>query len=105
MFTYKGPYCSWWTFTVLLPQDVKLHQHIDDILVRGSFPGKVGEAAASAWRELHKAEVAIPPDKYQEPRREVKFLSTWCIVGTAVFPLDTLRKIEQLQIPQSKKEL
>lgn len=61
---------------------MKLHQHIDDILVRGSFSGNVREAAASGWQELHKVEVAVPSDKYQVASRK------WEIVGTAVFPLD-----------------
>ncbi|KAF1671403.1 hypothetical protein FQV07_0012273, partial [Pygoscelis papua] len=52
--------------TVSLPQDVKLYQYIDDILIGGTSPESVGDAA-------------IPPD--------------------------TLSKIEQLQMPQSRKEL
>ncbi|KFV46430.1 hypothetical protein N328_00890, partial [Gavia stellata] len=91
--------------TVSLPQDVKLYQYINYILMGGTSPEKVGEAAASVRQALHKAEVEIPPEKCQGPGREVKFLGTWWIAGNAAIPLDTLSKIEQLQMPQSRKEL
>lgn len=49
---------------------MKLHQYVDDILVRGSFFVNVREAAASARQELKKVEVAISSDKYQEASRK-----------------------------------
>ncbi|KAK4807063.1 hypothetical protein QYF61_018404 [Mycteria americana] len=91
--------------TVSLPQEVKLYQYIDDILIGGTSPEKVGEAAAAVWQALNKAEIEIPPGKCQGPSKEVKFLGTWWIAGSAVIPPDTLRKIEELQMPQSRKEL
>lgn len=48
--------------TVSLSQDVKLYQYIDDILIGGTSPEKVGEAAAAAvWEALNKAEIEISP--------------------------------------------
>ncbi|KAK4810621.1 hypothetical protein QYF61_007358 [Mycteria americana] len=91
--------------TVSLPQEVKLYQYIDDILIGGTSPEKVGEAAAAVWQALNKAEIEIPPGKCQGPSKEVKFLGTWWIAGSAVIPPDTLRKIEELQMPQPRKEL
>ncbi|KAF1528671.1 hypothetical protein FQV19_0014696, partial [Eudyptula minor] len=38
--------------TVSLPQEVKLYQYIDDILIGGTSPEKVGEAAAAVWQAL-----------------------------------------------------
>ena len=74
-------------------------------LTRGTSPEKVREAATAAWQALDKAEVEIPPEKCQGPSREVKFLGTWWSAGsTAILP-DTLSKIEQLQMPRSRKEL
>ncbi|NXC78620.1 POL3 protein, partial [Anhinga anhinga] len=97
---------------VSLLQDVKLfqwsthHKYIDDILIGVSSPEKVGEAAAAAvWQALYKAEVEVLPEKCQGPSREVKFLGAWYIAGSAAIPPDTLSKIEQLQMPQSKNEL
>ncbi|KFM05013.1 hypothetical protein AS27_15658, partial [Aptenodytes forsteri] len=90
---------------VLLPQEVKLCQYIDDILIGGTSPEKVGEAAAAVWQALNKAEIEIPPGKCQGPSKEVKFLGTWWIAGSAAIPPDTLRKIKELQIAQSRKEL
>ncbi|KAF1430858.1 hypothetical protein FQV22_0012995, partial [Spheniscus magellanicus] len=51
---------------VSLPQEVKLYQYIDDTLVGGTSPERV---------------------------------------GNAVIPPDTLRKIKELQMPPSRKEL
>ena len=92
--------------SVSLPQDVKLYQDIDDILIGGASPERVGEApAAAAWQTLHKAEVEIPPKKCQGPSGEVKVLGTWWIAGSAAIPSDTLSKTERLQMPQSRKEV
>ncbi|XP_009470612.1 PREDICTED: NF-kappa-B-activating protein [Nipponia nippon] len=44
--------------------DVKLYQYIDDILIGGTSPEKVGEAAAAVWQALNKAEIEIPPGKH-----------------------------------------
>jgi len=65
----------------------------------------VGEAAAAVWQALNKAALEILPGKCQGRSKEVKFLGTWWIAGSAVIPPDTLRKIEELQMPQSRKEL
>ena len=91
--------------TVSLPADVKLYQYIDDILIGGPSPDKVGEVAATVWQTLHEAKIEIPPEKCQGPSKEVKFLGTWWIAGSAAIPPDTLNKIEQSEMPQSKKEL
>ncbi|KAF1463968.1 Transposon Tf2-9 polyprotein, partial [Spheniscus demersus] len=86
-----------------LLQTVSLKMH--DILTGGTSPEKVGEAVAAVWQALNKAEIEIPPRKCQEPSKEVKFLRIWCIAGSAVIPPCTLRKIKELQMPQSRKEL
>ncbi|KFV95156.1 hypothetical protein N327_12739, partial [Fulmarus glacialis] len=91
--------------TVSLSQNVKLYQYIDDILIGGDSPEEVGEAATEVWQVLPKAEVEIPPEKCQGPSKKVEFLGAWWIAGNATIPPDTLSKIEQLQMPQSKKEL
>ncbi|KFW06045.1 hypothetical protein N327_07143, partial [Fulmarus glacialis] len=91
--------------TVSLSQNVKLYQYTDDILIGGDSPEEVGEAATAVWQVLHKAEIEIPPEKCQVPSKEVKFLGTWWITGSATVPPDTLSEIEQLQMPQSRKEL
>lgn len=36
-------------YKVSLPQDVKLYQHTNDILIEGISPDKVGEVAAALW--------------------------------------------------------
>ncbi|KAK4828563.1 hypothetical protein QYF61_027532 [Mycteria americana] len=107
--SHKGIVCFGSYFikqvTVSLSQEVKLYQYIDDILIGGTSPEKVGEAAAAVWQALNKAEIYIPPRTCQGPSKEVIFLGTWWIAGSAVIPPDTLRKIEELQMPQSRKEL
>ncbi|KFP67937.1 hypothetical protein N322_00831, partial [Cariama cristata] len=91
--------------TVSLPQDVKLYQYIDDVLIRGTSSEKVGKAAAAVWQAVYKSEIEVPPGKCQGPSSEVKFLGTWWIAGSVVILLDTLSKTEQLQMPPSRKEL
>ncbi|KFW09677.1 hypothetical protein N327_06301, partial [Fulmarus glacialis] len=91
--------------TVSLPQNVKLYQYIDDILIGGDSSEEVREAATAVWQVLHNAEIEIPPEKCQGPSKEAKFLGTWWIAGSATIPPDTLRKIERLQAPQSRKGL
>ncbi|NXJ72226.1 TF211 protein, partial [Rostratula benghalensis] len=95
--------------SVSLPQDVKLYQYIDNIidniLIGGTSPETVGQAAAAVWQVLNKADIEVPPGKCQGPSKEIKILGTCWIAGSTVIPLDTLRKIEELQMPQSKKEL
>ncbi|KAK4806382.1 hypothetical protein QYF61_016232 [Mycteria americana] len=59
--------------TVSLPQEVKLYHYIDDILMGGASPEKVGKAAAAVGQALHKAEIEIPPGKCQGPSKEVEF--------------------------------
>lgn len=91
--------------TVPFPPDMKLYQYIGDILIGGTFPEKVGEVVAAVWQALHEAEVESSPEKCQGPSREIKFLGTWWRADNAVIPPDTLSKIEELQMPQSRKEL
>lgn len=76
---------------------MKLYQYLDDILIGGTFPEKVGEAAAAVWQTLNKAEIEIPHRKCQGPSKQGKFVGTWCLTGSAVIPPDTTRKTEGLQ--------
>ncbi|KAF1437457.1 Retrovirus-related Pol polyprotein from transposon 17.6, partial [Spheniscus demersus] len=80
-------------------------QYIDDSIVWGNTAGEVFEKGKEIVQILLKAEVEVPPEKCQGPSREVKFLGTWWIAGSAAIPPDTLSKIEQLQMPQFRKEL
>ncbi|XP_074991081.1 uncharacterized protein LOC142074382 [Calonectris borealis] len=58
--------------TASLPQNVKLYQYIDDILIGGDSSEEVGEAATAVRQALHKAEIEIPPEKCQGPSTEEK---------------------------------
>ncbi|KAF1436928.1 hypothetical protein FQV07_0003273, partial [Pygoscelis papua] len=57
--------------TVSLPQDVKLYQYIDDILIGGTSLEKVGEAAATVKTE----QLQMP-----QSRKELQQLmgTLWC---------------------------
>lgn len=61
----------------------------------------MGEEVAGTY----KAEVEVAPEKCQGPSREVQFLGTWWTARSVVVPLDTLSKIELLQMSQPRKEL
>ncbi|KAK4807214.1 hypothetical protein QYF61_024334 [Mycteria americana] len=80
--------------TVSIPPEVKLYQYIDDILIEGDSPEPVGQATAAVWQALYNAEVKVSHNKCQGPSREVKFLGTWWVAGSAAIPPDTLNELE-----------
>ncbi|NXA44306.1 POLY protein, partial [Eudromia elegans] len=90
---------------VSLPQDVRLYQYIDDVLIGGDSPEKVGKVAKAVWQILLEADREVPAEKCQGPSKGVQFVGTWWRAGGAVIPPDTLGKVEGLQMPQSRKEL
>lgn len=45
---------------VSLPPDVKLYQYIDDILIGGDSPEKVGKAATAVQQALQEIGVELP---------------------------------------------
>lgn len=48
--------------------------------------------------------MTIPPDKVQSPAAELKFLGIWWKGGMACIPQDTLSALDQLKMPENKKE-
>ncbi|NXT86242.1 TF211 protein, partial [Zapornia atra] len=47
----------------------------------------------------------IPPENIQVPANEVKFLGIWWKGGMTCMPQDTLSTLDQLKMPETKKEL
>lgn len=57
------------------------------------------------WEALHEAEIEIAPEKCPGPSKETKNFAYLVNAGNAVVPSDTLKELEQIQMPPSKKEL
>ncbi|KAF1505426.1 Transposon Tf2-9 polyprotein, partial [Eudyptula minor novaehollandiae] len=81
-------------------------QYIDDIMVWGNTAGEVFEKGKEIVQILLKAGFAIKQSKVKGPAQEIQFLGIkWQDGHSAAIPPDTLRKIEEPQMPQSRKEL
>ncbi|NXC37602.1 TF28 protein, partial [Penelope pileata] len=90
---------------VPLEGGVKIYQYIDDILVGGDQLMLVKTMHDKIIKNLEGLRLTIPPDKFQSPAAEVKFLGIWWKGSMACIPQDTLSALDQLRMPESKKEL
>ena len=84
---------------------VKVYQYIDDVLIGGNQVEEVGEVQKDIITHLESIGLTIPPEKIQTPSSEVKFLGIWWKGGMTCIPPDTLSSLDQIKIPESKKDL
>ncbi|TRZ07679.1 hypothetical protein HGM15179_019427, partial [Zosterops borbonicus] len=73
------------------PDIIDVYQYIDDILKIISHLENLG--------------LQIPSEKIQKPSQEVKFLGIWWKGGMTCIPPDTLTSLDQIKMPESRKEL
>ncbi|NXK70359.1 POL5 protein, partial [Sylvietta virens] len=91
--------------TISKPDTVAVYQYIDDILVGGEEKEVVGDTQQKIISHLESLGLQIPAEKIQTPSQEVKFLGIWWKGGMTCFPPDTLTSLDQIKMPESRKEL
>ncbi|KAM9590605.1 uncharacterized protein ACIBXB_005796 isoform 2-T2 [Morphnus guianensis] len=90
----------------ITPKDgVKVYQYIDDVLIGGPDTTVVGQTQREIVSHLENLGLQIPAEKVQLPSPEVKFLGIWWKGGTVCIPPETLSTLEQVKMPENKKEL
>ena len=90
-----------------IPKDdgIAVYRYIDDILVGGDKEKEVGATQQNIISHLENLGLQIPPEKIQKPSEEVKFLGIWWKGGMTCIPPDTLTSLDQIKMPESKKDL
>ncbi|KAK4807084.1 hypothetical protein QYF61_018425, partial [Mycteria americana] len=91
--------------TLKLPQEVTVVQYIDDVLIGGRSAEPVKQAMDTIITHPQSTGVEVPEEKKQGPSQEVTFLGVRWIGGRKTVPAEVLQEIQQLPIPENKKEL
>ncbi|NXI30779.1 TF211 protein, partial [Sterrhoptilus dennistouni] len=66
---------------------------------------EVGNAQQKIISHLQSLDLQIPSEKIQKPAHEVKFLGIWWKGGMTCIPPDTLTSLDQIKMPESRKDL
>ncbi|KGL92394.1 hypothetical protein N301_07113, partial [Charadrius vociferus] len=90
---------------VTTEEGVKVYQHIDDVLIGGPDENSVGQTEIKIITCLENLGLQIPAEKIQNYSSEVKFLVIWWKGGTVCVLPETLSTLEQIKMPENKKEL
>ncbi|KFW06469.1 hypothetical protein N327_04897, partial [Fulmarus glacialis] len=90
---------------VQVEKGVSIYQCIDDILVGEDEVERVQTTQGNIISHLESLGLKIPPEKTQTPSSEVKFLGMWWKGGMTCIPPDTLSSLDQIKMPESKKDL
>ncbi|NXB42077.1 TF29 protein, partial [Leucopsar rothschildi] len=90
---------------ILKPDNVSVYQYIDDILVGGDKIKLVGDTQQKIISHLEGLDLQISSEKIQKPFQEVKFLGIWWKRGMTCIPPDTLTSLDQIKMPESRKDL
>ncbi|NXL80537.1 TF211 protein, partial [Leptocoma aspasia] len=85
--------------------NVAVYQYIDGILVGGDAIKEVGDTQQKIISHLESLDLQIPSEKVQKPSQEVKFLGIWWKGGMTCIPPDTLTSLDQIKMPESRKDL
>ncbi|KAK4810916.1 hypothetical protein QYF61_013324 [Mycteria americana] len=86
-------------------EGVRTYQYIDDVLIGGADITTVEKTQKNIITHLEGLGLQIPVEKVQLPAPEVKFLGIWWKGGTVCIPPETLTTLEQVRVPENKKEL
>ncbi|NXF28474.1 YI31B protein, partial [Rhodinocichla rosea] len=87
------------------PETIGVYQYIDDILIGGEEKEEVEVTQQQIISHLENIGLQIPPEKVQKPSQEVKFLGIWWKGGMTCIPPDTLTSLDQIKIPETRKDL
>ncbi|KAK4806487.1 hypothetical protein QYF61_013980 [Mycteria americana] len=86
-------------------EGVRTYQYIDDVLIGGADTTTVEKTQKNIITHLEGLGLQIPVEKVQLPAPELKFLGIWWKGGTVCIPPETLTTLEQVRVPENKKEL
>ncbi|NXP61486.1 TF211 protein, partial [Chloropsis cyanopogon] len=87
------------------PDNVVVYQYIDNILVGGQEKEVVGDTQQKIISHLESLDLQITAEKIQKPSQEVKFFGIWWEGSVTCIPPDTLTSLDQIKMPESRKEL
>ncbi|NXB16983.1 TF26 protein, partial [Rhagologus leucostigma] len=85
--------------------NLAVYQYIDDILVGGNEIEVVEDTQQKIISHFESLDLRIPSEKVQKPSQEVKFLAIWWKGGMTCIPPDTLTSLDQIKMPESRKDL
>ncbi|NXC31312.1 TF211 protein, partial [Campylorhamphus procurvoides] len=66
---------------------------------------EVGDTQQKIISHSESLDSQIPSEKVQNPSQEVKSLGIWWKGGITCIPPDTLNLLDQIKVPESRKEL
>ncbi|KAM9590498.1 uncharacterized protein ACIBXB_005758 [Morphnus guianensis] len=81
--------------TEITPEEIKIYQYIDDVLICGSDATAVEKTQTAIITYLEDLGLQIPIEKIQLPSHEVKFLGIWWKGGMICIPPEVLTTLEQ----------
>ncbi|RMC18698.1 hypothetical protein DUI87_04594 [Hirundo rustica rustica] len=87
-----------------IAHNVAVYQYIDDILVGGDEI-EVGDIQQKIISHLESLNLQVTSEKIQKPSQEVKLLGIWWKGAMTCFPPDTLNSLDQIKMPESRKDL
>ncbi|RMB92841.1 hypothetical protein DUI87_30735 [Hirundo rustica rustica] len=87
-----------------IAHNVAVYQYIDDILVGGDEI-EVGDVQQKIISHLESLNLQVTSEKIQKPSQEVKLLGIWWKGAMTCFPPDTLNSLDQIKMPESRKDL
>ncbi|RMC10275.1 hypothetical protein DUI87_13077 [Hirundo rustica rustica] len=87
-----------------IAHNVAVYQYIDDILAGGDEI-EVGDVQQKIISHLESLNLQVTSEKIQKPSQEVKLLGIWWKGAMTCFPPDTLNSLDQIKMPESRKDL
>ncbi|RMB99534.1 hypothetical protein DUI87_24271 [Hirundo rustica rustica] len=90
---------------ISIADNVAVYKYIDDILVGGDEIEEVGDVQQKIISHLESLDLQVTSEKIQRPTQEVKFLGIWWKGAMTCIPPDTLTSLDQIKMPESRKDL
>ncbi|RMC03975.1 hypothetical protein DUI87_19312 [Hirundo rustica rustica] len=87
-----------------IAHNVAVYQYTDDILVGGDEI-EVGDVQQKIISHLESLNLQVTSEKIQKPSQEVKLLGIWWKGAMTCIPLDTPTSLDQIKMPESRKDL
>ncbi|RMB96960.1 hypothetical protein DUI87_26539 [Hirundo rustica rustica] len=82
-----------------------VYQYIDDILVGGDEIEEVGDVQQKIISHLESLNLQVASEKIEKASQEVKLFGIWWKGAMTCIPPDTLTSLDQIKMPESRKDL